>query len=205
MSRSNFGESSPNYYKPAQTAMLLLDFHSMFVYKAAGPEGASALRIAVKMRHWAKLQGIQVIHCLIDLEGTPFPTCKNKDRLAATVAAMEESGGKEPPELLDNSTDDVTFTRKPGHVSALKSPGLDEYLRKKGIKSLLLAGLSTSGCVLRTALAAGDAEYVVTVITDGCADAKEDVHDMLVKKVLNNIGHVGTASVVQEWFVNTDG
>jgi nicotinamidase-related amidase len=65
----------------------------------------------------------------------------------------------EPQELMEGGDDmDVTFKRRPGYVSALKSPGLEDFLREKGIQSLFLAGLSTSGCVLRTALAAGDAD-----------------------------------------------
>jgi nicotinamidase-related amidase len=50
----------------------------------------------------------------------------------------------------------------------------------------VLTGLSTSGCVLRTACAACDAEFVTTVISDGCADPMEGVHDLLVAKVLGN-------------------
>jgi nicotinamidase-related amidase len=204
-SQSVTDKSVPSYYGPSDTALLLLDFHSIFVYQAAGPEGAAALKTAATMRSWAKLQGIQVIHCLIDVNDTPFSTCKNGDHLATTVAAMTASGGEEPPELLQNNSDDVTFTRRPGQVSALKSPGLEEYLQKKGIRSLLLAGLSTSGCVARTAFAAGDAEYVVTVISDGCADGKDGIHDVFVGKVLNKRGHVATAADVQEWFIGRSG
>jgi nicotinamidase-related amidase len=200
-SQSTTNKSTPDYYGPSDTALLLLDFHSMFVYKAAGPEGVLALKTAATMRNWARLQGIQVIHCLIDVNDTPFPTCKNGNQLAATMAAMTASDAEEPLELLQNNSEDITFTRRPGHVSALKSPGLEEYLKKKGIKSLLLAGLSTSGCVTRTAFAASDAEYVVTVISDGCADAKDGIHDMFIGKVLNNRGHVATASGVQRWFI----
>jgi len=194
-------KSTPGHYGPSQTALLLLDFHSLFVQKAGGPQARAALEVAVKMRAWAKSQGIQAIHALIDVNAATFPTCKDADRLAAVVAAAKESGGDvEPAELLEGGDDDVTFTRIPGHVSALKSPGLDDFLQKKGIKSLVLTGLSTSGCVMRTAITANDAEYVVTVISDGCADPVEGVHDLMVGKVLNNRGYVTTAAEFQEGF-----
>ena len=165
--------STPGHYGPSQTALLLLDFHSMFVNQLGGLKASAALQVAAKMRTWAKSQGIQVIHGLVDVNATPFPSCKGAERLGGLLASMKSSGGEEPAELLEGGGDDVTFTRRPGYVSALKSPGLDDFLRQKGIKSLVLAGLSTSGCVMRTAVTASDAEYVVSVISDACADPYE--------------------------------
>ncbi|KAJ5101599.1 Isochorismatase hydrolase [Penicillium alfredii] len=173
-------KSNPGHYGPCQTALLLLDFHTLFVERNGGPRARAALEVAAKLRTWAKSQDIQVIHGLIDL-----------------------GGGEESAVLRENQDDnEVTFTRTPGHVSALRSPGLERFLHEKGIKSLILTGLSTSGCVLRTALAACDAEYVVSVISDGCADPQEDVHDILINKVLSNRGYVTTAAQFQEGFSN---
>lgn len=112
----------------------------------------------------------------------------------------------EPAELLGNAQEEyVTFKRRAGHISALKSPGLMEYLAEKGVNSLLLAGLSTSGCVLRTAVQATDEEFVVTVIRDGCADPKEGLHDTLMGSVLNSRAYVVTADHFQELYENTMG
>lgn len=198
--------SSPGGYGPSQTALLLLDFHSGIVYKMGGPEAVAALEVASKLRVWAKSQGILVVHALIDEHLKPSPTCKNAERYGAFLSALQTEDGPEPKELLENSNElDVTFTRRIGHVSALKSPGLDDTLSKKGIKSLILTGLSTSGCVLRTAITASDAGYVVTVISDGCADPAEGLHDMLVGKVLNSRGYVTTADEFQKGFADVNG
>lgn len=198
-------ESAPGHYSPSQTALLLLDFHTMLIEKLAGPTGSAPLAVAAQMRHWAHSQGIQVIHALIDTHSTPFPTCKDGKMYAGVIEAMREGGGggQEAAELLSGGTsdkDDVTFTRRPGHVSALKSPGLEDFLKQKGIKSLVLAGLSTSGCVTRTAFAACDAEFVVSVISDGCADQDKGLHELMVGKVLNNRGYVATAAEFQKGF-----
>ena len=198
--------STPGHYGPSQTALLLLDFHSMFIQRAGGQQIAAALEVAAKMRTWAKSQGIQVIHALVDTNGKPFATCKDAGRFAAYLEAMKSGGGEECAELLEGGDgDDVTFTRTPGHLSALKSPGLDELLRKKGITSLVLAGLSTSGCVMRTAITASDAEYVVSIISDGCADPVEGMHDLLMGKLLNNRGYVLTAAEFQEGYAKVSG
>lgn len=190
--------AAPGYYAPSQTALLLLDFHQMFVDKAGGPNAPATLQTAAGQRIWAKSHGIQVIHCLIDVLGTPYRTCKGAARLSGIIAAMATDGGDEPNELCKDRDDhERTFTRRPGHVSALKSPGLEEYLQSQSIKNLILAGLSTSGCVLRTALAACDAEYVVTVISDGCADGGEGLHDPALK-VVESRGYVTTAVEFRE-------
>jgi nicotinamidase-related amidase len=199
-------QTTPGYYKASQTALLLLDFHSSFVNKAGGPNASAALAVASKMRVWAKSRGIVVIHALLDVDKTPFPTCKGADRLSGILTAMKSGGVEEPAQLLHNSDDnDITFTRSPGHVSALKSPGILEFLQEQGIKSLILTGLSTSGCVMRTAVSATDAEFVVTVISDACADAGEGVHDMLVEKLLPSRAYVATTAEFRKGFETSGG
>jgi nicotinamidase-related amidase len=198
--------STPDHYRSSQTALLLLDFHSMYVQMAGGAGFPSIVKVAAQMRTWARSQGIQVIHCLVDVNTTPFPTCKDADMFSGFLAAMKQSGGVgEPAELLDGdgADTDVTFFRRPGYVSALKSPGLDEFLKKKGIKSLVLTGLSTSSCVMRTSIAASDAEYVVSVISDGCADLDIGAHEFILKNVLNDRGYTTTATEFQKGFKDT--
>lgn len=191
--------TNPAYYAPSQTAFLLLDFHTMFV-QHSGPSASLAVEVTVNFRKWAISQGILVIHALIDTSKSPFPTCKDATRYSSIISAMESSDtAAEPAALLDDAGQgDMTFTRQAGHISALKSPGLMELLAEKRIKSLVLAGLSTSGCVLRTALQATDEEFIATVIEDGCADAKDGMHDMLMNNILNGRGYVITADCFQE-------
>jgi len=46
---------------------------------------------------------------------------------------------------------------------------------------------------------------VVTVISDGCADPVEGVHDFMQGKILNNRGYVITAAEFQEGFAKATG
>ncbi|OTA75558.1 hypothetical protein M434DRAFT_39040 [Hypoxylon sp. CO27-5] len=193
-------KTTPGHYGPSQTALLLLDFHTLFVRKVGGQEAPVALETAAKMRTWAKSHGIWVIHGLIDVNATPFPTCKDADRLLGIAATLRSNGAEEHAKLSEGGGDDVVFTRRPGYVSALKSPGLEDFLQKNGVKSLVLTGLSTSGCVMRTAVSATDAEYVVTTISDGCEDPTEGMHDIMIRNVLGQMGYVATASKFQEGY-----
>ncbi|XXG95175.1 hypothetical protein Hte_001435 [Hypoxylon texense] len=197
-------KTAPGHYGPSQTALLLLDFHTMFVQEFGGPSARAAFKVAATMRAWAKSKGIQVIHCLNDTNALPFPTCKDIDMFTNVIASMNSYGSEEPAEILGGTEGDVTFTRRPGIVSALKSPGLDDFLQQKGIKSLVLTGLSTSGCVMRTAVTATDAEFVTTVLSDACADRDEDTHDWIVRKILNDRGYAVTAAEFQEGFAKAN-
>ncbi|THW73649.1 hypothetical protein D6D17_10643 [Aureobasidium pullulans] len=196
--------ASPGYYDPKQTALLLLDFHTALIEKMAGSKAPAALETAVKLREWAKLKGIMVIHGLINVRLDPPPMSKNREALMGVLNAMRNSGAEEPAELLHNcARDENTFTRTPGHISALTSPGIMEHLQKAGIRSLIVTGLSTSGCVSRTAFAATDMDFVVTTISDGCADPSQDIHDMLIEKSLPSRGYVLSAADFQSGYPDT--
>ena len=75
-------------------------------------------------------------------------------------------------------------------VGAFSTTDLHERLRARGIDTLLLAGISTSGCVHSTVLDAFDRDYRVIVLADACADRDEDVHRFLLERVFTKRGEV---------------
>ncbi|EMT62842.1 hypothetical protein ACKRZS_007541 [Fusarium odoratissimum] len=200
MSTTTLDASSPSAYGSSETALLLLDWYTLFIEKVAGPSAEPALKVAVELRNWAKTHNITVVHCLIDANGTPFPACKGVDRFQGLLEIMKSLEQPEPAELRADDKDELTFHRVPGHISALKSPGLLDYLKEKGIKSLVLSGLSTSGCVLRTAVTATDAEFATTVISDACADGDGELHRVILDKIIPSRGHVKSAADFQKEF-----
>jgi len=82
---------------------------------------------------------------------------------------------------LDVRPDDIIVTKK--RVSAFSGSDLDMLLRAGGISRLVLAGIATSGVVLSTVREAADRDYVLTVLADGCLDADEEVHRVLIEKI----------------------
>ena len=77
---------------------------------------------------------------------------------------------------------DIIVTKK--RVSAFAGSDLDMVLRAQGIDSLVLCGISTSGVVLSTTRQAADLDYRLTILADGCADGDDEVHRVLLGKVL---------------------
>jgi nicotinamidase-related amidase len=79
-------------------------------------------------------------------------------------------------------------------VSAFYSTDLEMILRAKGIDTMILCGLSTSGVVLSTVRYATDADYKLVIVKDGCADPDEEVHRVLTEKVFARHAIVATAA-----------
>jgi hypothetical protein len=92
---------------------------------------------------------------------------------------------------LETTSDDIFVTKH--LVSAFAGTDLEMILRAKGIHTLVLFGISTSGAVLSTLLDAFDADYRSSVIADCCADTDLELHEVLVKHLFPARGEVISA------------
>ena len=90
----------------------------------------------------------------------------------------------------------ATRSSGPSGVSAFAGSDPDVVLRALDARHLVLTGVSTSGVVLSTLRQAADLDYGLTVLSDGCLDADEEVHRVLTEKVLLRQAEVAT---VAEW------
>ncbi|KAK0868515.1 hypothetical protein LTS02_003590 [Friedmanniomyces endolithicus] len=194
--------SSPLYYPPNQTALLLLDYHG-FIISQLAEAGTAALATAARMRTWALENGITVVHCLVDVHATPSVICKGGPRVTAMLEGLKddrEAVDEPASAAFSGQRGEFVVRKQPGIISGLRSPGAMELLSERGIKSLIICGLSTSGAVLRTAIPATDDGFVVSVISDACADRKEGVHEMVLETLLPNRAHVTNADeFIGEW------
>jgi nicotinamidase-related amidase len=68
-------------------------------------------------------------------------------------------------------------------VGPFGSTDLHEQLQARGIDTLILAGIATSGVVLSTVRDAHDRDYRLIVLADLCADRDAEVHEVLTGKV----------------------
>jgi len=68
-------------------------------------------------------------------------------------------------------------------VGAMSTTDLDRQLRDRGIDTLVLAGLSTSGVVLSTVVEAADRDYRLCVLADGTDDPDTETRDILLARV----------------------
>ena len=104
-----------------------------------------------------------------------------------------DPGAEIHPDVAPEPGDPV-FTKK--RVGAFSGTDLDLVLRSSGVTDLVLTGISTSGCVLTTVRQAFDLDYRLTVLSDGCLDADDEVHRVLTTAVFPR---QATVLTVAEW------
>lgn len=68
-------------------------------------------------------------------------------------------------------------------AGSFSTTGLDALLREMGRDTLVLMGVSTSGCVLSTVRWGADVSYGLVVVADACDDADAEVHRVLTQKI----------------------
>jgi nicotinamidase-related amidase len=73
---------------------------------------------------------------------------------------------------------------------------LDEYLRRRGVTQIFLAGLSTSVGVESTARSAYDLGYNVVMVVDAMTDRNLDAHNHSVGRVFSRLSETATTESV---------
>lgn len=75
---------------------------------------------------------------------------------------------------------------------------LDLQLRRRGIQTIILTGVSTSNGVYATALDAYQSAYHVLIVEDACADRDLENHQFFFRKLFPRIGQVTTQKELAE-------
>lgn len=131
----------------------------------------------------ARAAGIPVIYVAVRFrQGYPEVSERNK-----MFGGIRQRGGGDDasateihPAVAPQPGDLVVEKRR---VSAFAGSDLDVLLRAKGIDTLILCGIATSGVVLSTLRYAADLDFRLRVLSDGCADGDPEVHRVLLEKV----------------------
>jgi len=187
------------------TALLLMDLQNWIVERY-GADSATLLDAVATAATAARTAGVTVIYVRLTFrEGAP--EVSRRSRMFSTVASMPGLGDDDPPTQIHPAvaphSGDIIVTKK--RVSAFTGSDLDVILRSLEVRSLTLAGISTSGVVLSTLLQASDLDYQITVLRDGCADSDPEVHQVLMEKLFARRADVLSADEWVERLRGTDG
>jgi nicotinamidase-related amidase len=160
------------------TALLVMDMQTAVIrnYKEITDNVAKAIANA-------RANNIPVIYVVIGFRpGMPEISMNNKMFAASKGRA---TSGMEELMKIDNTIapeeNDIIITKR--RVSAFTGSDLEIVLRAQGIQHIILTGVSTSGVVLSTLREAADKDYRISVLSDCCTDADQEVHNILVNKV----------------------
>jgi nicotinamidase-related amidase len=185
----------------ARTALLVMDFQRGILERM--PDAGAALdkaaqAIEIVRRAGGSVGYVRVAFTDAELQAVPE---RNKGFSAAKSSGADfsvDSPSTQIHERLAPQPGDVVVRKT--RVGAFSTTDLGKQLRQRGIDTLILAGISTSGVVLSTVRDAADRDYSLFVLSDACSDPQPDVHALLIEKVLSRQAGILTTAELERLF-----
>jgi nicotinamidase-related amidase len=170
---------------PKRTALLVMDYQPGIVGRIEESEALIAraqTAIAAARAAGATVGYVRVAFTDEDFDAMPdeAPMARVKEMPREHMHA--DSAGTQVDERVAPAEGDIVVRKT--RVGPFLTTDLDQQLRARGIDTLLLAGISTSGVVLSTVRDAHDRDYRLYVLADATADPLPDVHEALIEKIL---------------------
>ncbi|MFJ7491061.1 cysteine hydrolase family protein [Streptomyces sp. NPDC097727] len=178
---------------PAHTALLVMDYQPAILALLPGGGDREALlgrvegAIADVRANGGTIAYVRVGFTEDDWDAVPA-TNKSFAPVARHRVMHHEDPAAAVHERLAPQDGDITV-RKVRH-GGLSTTDLDQQLRERGITTLVVSGISTSGVVLSTVIDAADRDYQLYVLSDGVADPDTEVHDVLLHRVFPARAHI---------------
>ena len=178
------------------TAVVIMDYQNDIVGNYS-TDGEALLQRSASVLASAREAGIPVIYVVVQFrEGHPEVLPRNRQRFANRL--IEGTPGAEVhPAVAPQPGEMVVVKRRTGPFS---TTDMDAVLSSIGANTLVLFGVSTSGCVLTAVRWAADVDYRLVVVSDCCGDQDEEVHRVLTEKIFPRQADVVTAEEIAAAF-----
>ena len=167
-----------------RAAVLIMDYQHRQIQNQPEQKRKVLLKNARSVLDSARSHKIPVIHVEVRSRQGP-PEFKPWDIERRQRSGKEDLGEPEEiikihPEAQPIGTEPVVTKRRIGPFS---TTNLFDILLDLRVEQLVLLGISTGGVVLSVVRWAADSDFEIIVLADGCSDADEEVHRVLVEKV----------------------
>jgi nicotinamidase-related amidase len=178
---------------PSKTALLVMDYQNGIIPMAPNPEEllVGAREVIDLMRsHAATIGYVRVGFADASEIGGAM------GKRVGGIAALEHFHVDHANTQIhaDLAPEDGDIVVRKVRVGPFGNTDLHEQLQARGIDTLVLAGISTSGVVLSTVRDAHDRDYRLIVLADLCADRDPEVHRVLIGKVFPGQAEVISAA-----------
>lgn len=177
-----------------KTALLVMDVQPNIVANVADSDAyVEQVHATVEQ---ARQKHIPVFFIVIGFR-PGFPEVSRHNKSFGTIKEQAPSGMVEPSPVIAPTQDELVITKR--RVSAFTGSDLEVILRGQEITRMVLCGVATSGVILSTTREAADKDYGITILSDLCRDRDEEVHRVLLEKVLSKQADVITST---EWLTS---
>ena len=189
-------QREPRVLDPSSTALVVVHLQNVTMAMTTAPHTAqdvlaNSLRLADRCRTHGAL--VVLIRVSVGVRGAmqlrpqidaPFPAFK-----------VPERWDEFPPELGPRDFDVVVTSFNWGGFFATD---LDQQLRRRAIKTLLIGGIATNFGVESTARQAHEAGYELVLVEDAMGGFEADEHRFAVERIFPRIGRVRSTREVLE-------
>jgi maleamate amidohydrolase len=134
-----------------------------------------ALSSAIRIRDAARAAGVTVIYTnvIYKEDGSDGGVFYRKVPALSAFVAGNSLG--DWPDGLDPAKDELVISKQ--YASAFFGTSLTETLNAEGIDTLIITGVSTSGCIRATCVDAISSGFIPIVVSDACGDRHQAPHD----------------------------
>ncbi|MGN6316020.1 hydrolase [Trinickia sp.] len=175
---------------PRTTALVLIDLQQGILPYAKGPRtGDAVLEASVQLLKRFREAGAPVVLVRVGPSPDFGDTLKQSVDQPTPVPAsgLPENWWTFPPELGVGERD-ILITKR--QWNAFYGTELDLQLRRRGIETIVLGGISTNIGVESTARAAFEQNYSLVLVEDAMSCASIEQHEASVRYIFPRLGHV---------------
>jgi len=184
---------------PRRTALLVMDYQNAVLGLVADTDALlarAADAIATARAAGAHVGYVRVAFTDADVAAVPA-TNKAFSNFGQRAAYLHvDAPTSAIHERVAPLPDDIVVRKT--RVGAFSTTDLHAQLQTRGVDTLVLAGVATSGVVLSTVRDAADRDYRLVVLADACADPDPQVHEVLTQKVFPRQAFVIDAHALRE-------
>ena len=173
-------------FDPRTTALILIDLQDGIIAGDKGPHSAAdvvARGKTLSQRFRAAGAPVVLVHVGFTPETMPSRTV-DKPRLPAEGT---------PPEfhtLVEGLRQDGDIVVMKHHWGAFIGTDLDLQLRRRGVKTVVIAGIATNFGVESTARSAWELSYDVVIVEDASTSRSAELHAFAIEHILPQIARV---------------
>lgn len=158
-------------------ALIFVDFVEAYFDKTCSlyADVEAELASAIRIREHARAAQIPVIYTNVVFNKTAINGGRFFEKAKPLVHFIQGSALGAWPAGLEPNDDELVITKQ--YPSAFFGTSLSSTLTAAGIDTLIITGLTTSGCIRATCIDTVSYGFIPIVVSSACGDRHEDPHN----------------------------